>query len=495
MHRIFALIAALSLFITFAACSPEADTPQKQTTAPDPDITAPVTGEPAPFADRQSARDNIGSYDFGGETFNIVLSSEQMREPYFTESENGDLINDAVFRRTLAIEERFNTKLEHHDTGGNWNEVSEAVRLSVSAGDRAYDLGVAHTFIGLTGLMTAGYLYDWNRLPVVDMDNPWWNSTAGEKLAIDGILLTASSDYVYQRPMVLYFNKGMINDFNLDNPYGLVKDGVWTWDKLTEMAKAVSGDLDGNGIFNEADRYGYSIMLGWQAVTVVQSMGLSLTVRDENGYPKFDPFTTDKMVSIFEKFYNLLYNGNQTLLPVWEPSMGALGGYTPLFESGQVLFLHSNTELLQLFREIEIDFGMIPLPKYDENQESYQVICDTQALIVPSDIENPEFSGVISEALAFESYKTVVPAVYEVTFANKYLRDEESYDMFNIIRSGIVYEFGWTYGEGNEMIYALERVMLQKSTDIASFYAKNHERYEKQFARVIDGVREIYGNR
>ncbi|MDD4772149.1 MAG: extracellular solute-binding protein [Eubacteriales bacterium] len=454
---------------------------------------APETEPEGAFADRSKVKDGIGSYDFGGAVFDIVLSTEQMEEPYLAESETGDLVNDAVFRRTLAIEERFNTELEHHDTGGNWNEVAEAVRKSVSAGDNAYDLGVAHTFIGLTGLMTAGSLYDWKGLPVVDMQREWWNSTAGEKLAVDNILLTASNDYIYQRPMVLFFNKDMTADFNLESPYALVKDGSWTWDKLTEMAKTVSADLDGNGIYDENDRYGYSIMLGWQAVTVIQSMGLSLTVRNDEGYPTFEPFTTDKMVSIFEKFYNLLYNGNQTLLPVWESYMGALGGYTPLFESGQVLFLHSNTELLRMFREIEIDFGMIPLPKYDAAQENHQVICDTQVLVVPADVTDPEFVGVICEALAAESYKTVVPAVYEVTFANKYLRDEESYDMFDIIRKGIVYEFGWTYGEGNEMIYALERLMVQKSTDVASFYAKNHERFEKQFAKVIDGVREVYG--
>lgn len=173
--RFTASLAAMSLFtmLILAACNndtagiaPEQTTPVSGTSA--------ATGTDGDFADRRNTRDNIGSYDFGGETFDIVLSTEQMKELYFAETESGDLVNDAVFRRTLAIEERFNVTLEHHDTGGDWSEVSEAVRLSVSAGDNAYDLGVAHTFIGLTGLMTSGYLYDWNRLPVVDMGSPWW---------------------------------------------------------------------------------------------------------------------------------------------------------------------------------------------------------------------------------------------------------------------------------------------------------------------------------
>ena len=70
-----------------------------------------------------------------------------MSDPYFTDAENGEVINDAVYRRTINIEERFNVSFEHHDTGGDWNEVSEAVRISVLAGDKAYDLSLIHIFL------------------------------------------------------------------------------------------------------------------------------------------------------------------------------------------------------------------------------------------------------------------------------------------------------------------------------------------------------------
>ncbi len=444
------------------------------------------------FFDRKNIKDNIGQYNFDGKNFSVVLSTQQMEEPYFTEDYNGDLVNDAVYDRTLTIEDRFNVKIKHTDTGGNWNEVSEAVRISVAASDDAYDLGVAHTFIGLTGLMTSGALFNWNELPVADLEKPWWNPTAIENLSINGVLLTASGDYVYQRPMVTYFNKDMVENYNISNPYQLVTDGKWTWNKLSDLAKVVSDDLNGDGKYDDKDQYGYSHMIGWQTISVVTSMGMGLTVRNDEGYPRLDNYTTDKMVSIVQKIYDLFYTDERTYLPVWESYMGALGGYTNLFGNGQILFLHSNTELLQMFREIEIDFGMLPLPKYDEEQKDYRVLCDTQVLIIPVYIKDPEFTGVICEALSVESYRNVVPAVYEITFENKYLRDEESYRMFNIIRSGIVYEFGWTYGEGNEMIYALPNLMSQKSTDLISYYEKRYKNIEKQFEKVINKVIDNY---
>ena len=486
---ISAVLLCALICAAFAACG-DSSKPIETASASTADIVSDETtsAETGEFDNRKYVDDGIGEYDFGGEEFNIVLSTEQMEEPYYVEGETGDTIDDAVYARTVAVEERFNVKLVHHDTGGNWNEVAEAVKKSVLAGDGAYDLAAAHTFIGLTGLVGSGYLCDWNTLPGVDMSRPWWNSSVRDELAIDDRLYVASSDYIYQRPIVIYFNKEMISDFSLENPYELVKNGSWTWDKLKDMACSVSADLDGDGEYTENDRYGYLHTLGWQTISVIHSQGMFMTERDSDGYVNFNSYNTDKMAAIFQNYYDLVWNGNQTYYLVYDPAQGAKNGYTPMFGAGQVLFLHSNTELLSDFRDVTLDFGMLPLPKYDEAQDGYYSMADTQMLCVPSGVANPEMCGVIAEALAVESYRTVVPAVYEVTFANKYLRDEESYDMFTIMREGLVYEFSWTFGEGNNMIYALPNMMQKKSVDLTSYYAKNAPGAEKTIAKFIDNV-------
>ena len=115
-------------------------------------------------------------------------------------------------------------------------------------------------------------------------------------------------------------------------------------------------------------------------------------------------------------------------------------------------------------------------------------MADTQMLIVPADAKDIEMTGVISEALAVESYKKVVPAVYETMFANKYLRDEESYDMFMITRGGLVYEAIWTYGEGSDLVYALPNLMNSKSADLASYYKARKNANESTLNRVVEKV-------
>ena len=451
------------------------------------DVDAQPTEEKADeFADRQNIDDGLGAFDFGGEAFTVIYEIAQMVEPYFAEEQIGSPINDAVYRRNLDIEERFNIKFKIFDTA--YDRIVATISKSVMAGSGDYDFGLAHTYVGLSGAISKGQLYDWNKTPAVDMDKPWWNASVKERLSINGRVFVASSDYVYQRPGVIYFNKAMIKNLALENPYELVRGGDWTWDKLSEMAARASADLNGDGVFDKNDQYGYAHWVAWQTVAVIHSNGLFLTENDEDGYPRFTPFLTEKMKTVFEKYHDLIYVGNKTFNIPGSEEVYYIGSTTPLFGSGQVLFLHSNTELLKPFAGLELEFGMLPLPKYDKLQKDYRCMGDTQMMVIPSDAKNIDMSGVISEALSVYSYKYVVPAVYSVMYANRYLRDEESYEMFNLIRKGIVYEFAWTFGEGNSMAYAFPTVINQKSTDIVSFCEKNAPNAEKALAKLIDSV-------
>ena len=491
IKKIIVLIFIFTAYIFITSCSNKtgAESPDAAVSA-QADITEDENTVKEEFDDRQNVNDGIGAYDFNNAEFKIVLSTKQMQEPYFADEEIGSIINDAVYRRNLEIEERFNVDLILKDTGGDWDEVASAIKKSVMAASSDYDFGLAHTFIGLTGLISSGYLYDWNKIPEVDMAKSWWNSNIKETLSIDGRLFVASSDYVYQRPGVIYFNKNTVTDFSLENPYTLVKNGDWTWDKLAGMSAVVSTDLNGDGIYDEHDKYGYAHWVNWQTVTVIHSNGMYLTEIDGEGYPRYTPYLTEKMATIFEKYYDLLYTGNKTFL-IKAPSSGTVGSQTPLFDNGQILFLHGNTELLKSFLALTIDFGMIPLPKYDKTQKDYHSMADTQMMVIPADAKDMKMTGVITDALSFYSYKYVVPAVYDVMYANRYLRDEESYEMFNLIMKGLVYEFSWTFGEGNVMTYALPNLMNEKNTNITSFYGKNAPSVENTMAKFIDNVMEL----
>lgn len=93
------------------------------------------------------------------------------------------------------------------------------------------------------------------------------------------------------------------------------------------------------------------------------------------------------------------------------------------------------------------DFGIIPWPKYDETIDNYYANVDAgcNLFIVPVTNPDPEKASVILEALAYESYLTVIPTYYDVVLTTKFTRDAESVEMLDIIRAGRVFDIGYYF--------------------------------------------------
>ena len=93
----------------------------------------------------------------------------------------------------------------------------------------------------------------------------------------------------------------------------------------------------------------------------------------------------------------------------------------------------------------------------------------------------------ILEALAAESYHTVTPAYYEKTLVDKYIRDEESEEMIDIILSSHVYDLGWFYLVGkycDEVLF----MWMQKDEDMTSRY----QRREKVAVRDVERINDAF---
>ena len=155
---------------------------------------------------------------------------------------------------------------------------------------------------------------------------------------------------------------------------------------------------------------------------------------------------------------------------------------------GRVLFLHYVTQNIKALRELEFDFGILPQPKFDTAQKEYYSLAQSNVMVIPADIEDPDMAGVISEALAIYSNQHVLPALYETAFNYKYLRDEDSIAMFDIIKNSLVYDKLWNYAEGNSSVYFLSQLMGKASTDVISFYESTHTAVEKVMADLYDAV-------
>ncbi|MHC1695149.1 MAG: hypothetical protein AB9835_07735 [Eubacteriales bacterium] len=392
-------------------------------------------------------------------------------------------MNDAIYKRKTAIEEKFNVNIVRNTKV--WDDFAPTLKKSVLSGDDSYQLALAHCYIPLVSFVSDNLLYNWYDIPFIDMSQPYWNSF-NDQLAVNGILPYAASDLIIPDPVVIFFNKGMIKSYDLEDPYELVKSGKWTWDKLSEMAKKVSKDLDGNGSFDENDQYGFMGELGWQFDGIRNSIGEKVVVKDEEGRIVYADYT-DKTASIVQKIYDLMYTGTSSFTwpysNAYDPNQG---GWPPVdFGQGRALFFLVPSSASKTYRSTEVDFGILPFPKYDEAQERYVSTNWSGLMAVPATITDPEFVGIITEMLAVESRKYVLPEYYDVMLTSKIARDNESVEMLDIIYDNCEYDLGLNYGGGN-MWYMMSQLMTQKKTDIASFYEKNLATNQRDMDKLYD---------
>jgi hypothetical protein len=470
------------LFASLAGCSdnasPSNDTAAPDTTAAPADDTAAEDGATA-FIEPEIPSDA----DFGGEKFNIIYPEWSLYEKYLTTDElTGDVMNDALFNRTYAVEDRLNVDIEFI-TVGYIDTILTEVSNTVKTGDAAYDMAVTHCINGLIGLMTGGYLMDWNDIPHVNFSNPYWNQSINTTLTIDGITPFAASDMLIADPNVIYYNRDIADNNGLPDVYQMVRDGEWTLDKMIELSNAVVSDLNGDSKMNLNDQYGIIGQEGWPLISFLYGCDQYVTSFDESGAPVI-ALKNERTVQIVEKMYSLFCEGNRAF------TSGVNDRYIE-FERFHALFYTLSLSSMEQYRETEVNYGILPFPKLDTNQENYVSLNWTGLQCIPVTCKNAQMTGMVSELLASESRKQVLPAYFDVLLAGKIARDADTKEMLDIIFSTCVYDFGLNFSNQNDLLYIVPKLITAKSTDVASFVDKRIKPIQKQIDKVYEAYMEM----
>ncbi|MCL2517507.1 MAG: extracellular solute-binding protein [Oscillospiraceae bacterium] len=425
---------------------------------------------------------------YDGKKFTIAyLYWALYNDNILAENETGDTTNDAVYKRQLAVEEETGIKLDMIDLGGI-SDTYIKVKASVMAGDDEYQLVLTHCVGSVVEMVMDKLICSWLEVPNVDLAKPYWKQNANKTFSIAGVQLYAVSDLIRSDPNALLFNKELITDYGLPNPYDLVNDGKWTWDKLIEISGVVSVDLNGDGIMDTNDRYGYAGNLGWEMGSIPYSCNQFIIEVKPEG-PEFI-CNTEKMVSIIDKMYDLLYVGDRAY--TWPYSRAFdpnVGGTPPVdFGGGHALFFQLPLTSIVNFRATEVDFGILPFPKYDEKQEKYLSLDWCGLMCVPV-TANVEMVGHVTELLSYYSVIYTVPAYYDTLLTSKISRDNESQAMLNIIYDNLVYDYALNfYGNSSNVFYSIVNLLTAKSRDFTSYYVKNYEKDHKHYQDIYEAI-------
>lgn len=434
---------------------------------------------------------DVPDADYGGTSYDILTCgnwAQDWTEIYEFQAEEltGEAINDAVYNRNLKVADKFNVEINeiHHmgNADGGTGKGLVFVQKSVQAGDGLYDLSLICTY-DCSVLAAEGYLLDlMTDVPYVDLSKSWWDQKATEDMAIAGRMYYSTGDITMidnECTFCILFNKQMIEDYSLDDPYTLVKEGTWTIDRFVDMASQVSVDTNGDGKYTDADTYGYCIW--WEAMGgIIAGSGGRFCDLNDKGEIELT-FLNERTLDALNKFAVLAYD--QTLSYSIQKSADKI---EDMFANDQVMFYSRYLCIVKKYRDMDTDFGILPYPKYDEAQKEYYSSVSSYGcshICVPVAVEDLEMTGAVLEYMAAVSKDIVTPAYYDVTLQGKVLRDEESTEMLDIILDGRVFDLGWNYEIGDLYSDVLQMYM-KSSTDFVSMY-------EKKEAKALEEIAEI----
>jgi len=429
--------------------------------------------------------------DYGGYVFRALIPSDKTWADctFDAEQETGDTMNDAIYKRNRYIEEKYNVKFEQLEIT-DWGPLENTFKQSVNAGTDDFDICVQIDRYAFS-LALGGYLLPSDQLPYADITKPWYMHDVTESMKIGGKYYVVESNEnlsLYQCTDVLYFNKKLVADLGFDSPYGLVKNGTWTYDKFFDLCRAGVADIDGDGMMTDADRYGIASSDDILFRNFWESSGIQSVTKNSDGEFVLNIAGNEKLYNILDKAYQNLFEGVKIYFAAGKDRADTIkttAEYQDIstyqFVNDLALFYPSMLIRTEKMRNMETDFGIIPYPKYDENQSRYYVRSGGGwPKVVPSHALNPERTSVILEALAAESKNTVVPAFIEVNLRTKMARDDESAEMLDLIFDsgfGDVGTFLWLDIRG-----ALEEAARQNK--YASMVEKKSAAFEKTLSKV-----------
>lgn len=476
------ILAIMTLLLCFAACGGNGD-----------ETTAPSNVEEETETGRDSIKDTVPTdLNFGGEdvTFFVRDNLELWKNEMDVEKTTNDTLYDAIYYRNVTVEERLGIEIKqisqagHHNEQTTWNQTLRNAVLTKS-GD--FDTAAIYQAFG-AALAFEGIYYNVLDLPHINLDQPWWNQNMRKELTLFDNLYFLSGDITVTQSAYAvgtFFNKNLFEEFystqNVDL-YDMVRKGEWTIDEMYNLVAGVWVDNNSNGVIDNEDTIGFSgaekgagLMDQW-----IPALGIKIT-NISDGYPELAVYD-EHTVSAFEKMKKLYTENPGTLLKE--------GLNTTSFRAGNQLFSVAEINAGADFRSMDDDYGVLPMPKYDKEQEKYQTRFLTSSSIVTvlSTCENPAKIGATLELMGAESYKQVTPAYYEICLKGKYSDAPEDAEMYDKILEGIYFDFGFCYGVS---IGNISTIFRDYRGDIAQKWESNKISYQTQLDDVITALDDI----
>lgn len=444
--------------------------------------------------------------DWKGQVLHVLSSSEEGRSfdhsmfgmnPEETEAEP---VAEAALNRDALLAEEYGFTIET-ELAKPWQPFIDRVNDDMMTNMVDYDVVISGIQTMAT-LTKEGYFLDLLTIENsnLHLNENWWDVASNEDMTIGGKLFFTTGDILVvddESTRCVFYNKGLREDAQLDDPTKLVYDNTWTIDKMYEMCKGVAAEMDdgqmtvtGNDIWGMVSESFdlYSLILGCNCPQVE---------KDQNDLPVI-AMTNERNVNAYLKAFNMISDESVAAYTErwyrWDaPEASLCKGQ---FFDNKALFYVSTINVVnsEKLREANIHYGILPMPMYDAAQEGYATTVDPyhfSVLSIMSTCRDTDFATYALEALAYTSKKLVTPQYYDVTLKTKrFLDDDDSPKMLDIIFSNrlvdISVAFNWA-----DCIQFYNQALGARSAVLTSFLESKLPGMEAEMQQSIDAFKNL----
>ena len=439
-----------------------------------------------------TVREKYSSYSYDGYEYKVLAPGPNAHFAYdevgadvnevWVEESDGTPLNDAIFARNLATEDLLGIKVTPI-FADNDEIIRNQVKTEVTAGTTDYDTVLNR--MDYIGPQAESGLY-LNLIDHLDISNPWWDKNIVDTFTMFNSKLywitgdiNVFDDFAVE---LLFTNKSILEQNGFELPYKDVLEGKWTIDRMYQIAKACEKDLDGDGKMTVGKDVIGHIEGNDHIKHWIYAMGEKSCDIDKDGNLEVN-ILTESHISAIDTLFSYMVDKQMTYTGAWQD-----------FLKGGIVFCGAMLGPINSLREMEDDFGVIPMAKKNEEQENYGHYVSngwTTAYAVPMTNKDPDRTGIILEVLCGFSTDTVRSALYDVLFAAKLVRDTESVEMLDIIFDTKSYDWAVDFSWGGNFANLYNGIYNTKNNTYVSGATKSQKIINKMLDRVIEDFKNL----
>lgn len=405
-------------------------------------------------------------------------------------------VNVAAYERNNKLQSTFGFTIE--------TEFAEAFDAFEKRVDTDYNAGTATYDVAATGIQTMAFIArNGHLLDLYDLDDSkfkfdgdWWDTAIMEDISIMNRLYFTAGDLLLmddENTRCIFYNKDIAENNELGNFNDLVVNKKWTIDKLHEMCTtAAREDGDGQRTVLNDDVWGL-VSAAFDTYSLILGADCPQVIKDENDVPVLN-MLAEYNTNVFYKVHDFMTDKNCT---AWTEQYYAwnapdAGKVMENFYINKALFLvgtisNVNSDTL---RNAEIRYGILPMPLYDENQETYATTINPyhfQAVGIVGTCapDDYEFVSAALEALAYTSKTTITPEYYDRTLKTKrFPDDDDSPEILDLIFSNRLADisviFNW-----DDCIQYYNQLVVKESPDLASHIQSRQAAFKSDLEKTM----------